>query len=544
MFFKKLDFLSPPITFYHRGYLSHNSVISGILSIILKILIFIFSVYYSLEIIQRKNPKIFSYTTFVDDAGTFSLNSSHIFHFLSMSSIFTNFVVDGINFTYFRIIGLEEYYENYLKTKNLSDYEHWLYGLCNNNTDTQGISDIITYDFFERSACIRKYFSKKDQKYYDTDDPKFKWPIIAHGTNNPNLVVYNIVIESCKEDTVDLILGKGNHCQETEFYNLNENYSYFAVTYLYFINNYINIINYKQPKKKFVYTIEGMVNKNEYSANHLNFDPAQIKTHNGLFFDNIEKETLHIFERNDVFTAKKEGLDIFTAYVFWLKNTMSFHERDYKRIQDIISSIGGISQFITIVAIYINTLYNNYIVLSDTETLLKSSIHTERNINIKNEIERKRARQKLRELKNEKTKNKIFNNMNYSMEKPKNKNTKDSKIQNNLSKSNNNICITSTDNININHHRIDIEKIENSNKFNNKDEREKDKNFYNFLFFKFSCEKKENIFKIYNKFRIRMISEEHLIKNHLNIYNLLKVTERKRFHKKNSYQLNEVINLV
>jgi len=175
---------------------------------------------------------------------------------------------------------------------------------------------------------------------------------------------------------------------------------------------------------------------------------------------------------------------------------------------------------------------------------LKSSIHTERNINIKNEIERKRARQKLRELKNEKTKNKIFNNMNYSMEKPKNKNTKDSKIQNNLSKSNNNICITSTDNININHHRIDIEKIENSNKFNNKDEREKDKNFYNFLFFKFSCEKKENIFKIYNKFRIRMISEEHLIKNHLNIYNLLKVTERKRFHKKNSYQLNEVINLV
>ena len=158
MFIKKLDYLSPPITFYHKGYLSHPSIFSGILSIISMILILIFTVYYSLEIIKRKNPKIFSYTTFVEDAGTFSMNSSHIFHFFSMSSVFSNFVNDGINFTYFRIVGLQDYYEDYLNKKNISEFEHWLYGKCNNSTDTQGISDIITYDFFERSACIRKYY--------------------------------------------------------------------------------------------------------------------------------------------------------------------------------------------------------------------------------------------------------------------------------------------------------------------------------------------------------------------------------------------------
>ena len=32
---------------------------------------------------------------------------------------------------------------------------------------------------------------------------------------------------------------------------------------------------------------------------------------------------------------------------------------------------------------------------------------------------------------------------------------------------------------------------------------------------------------MYENFRIKIISEEHLIKNHLNIYNLLKVTEKK-----------------
>jgi len=544
MFIKKLDYLSPPITFYHKGYLSHPSILSGILSIVSMILIFILVIYYSLEIIQRKNPKIFSYTTFVEDAGTFSMNSSHLFHFFSMSTFFNNFTNDGVNFTYFRIIGLQDYYEEYLNKKNISAYEHWLYGLCNNNTDTQGISDAITYDFFERSACIRKYYSTKDQKYYDTNDPNFKWPVIAHGTYNPKSKSYNVVIESCKEDTVDLILGEGSHCKEADFNGLNQNYSYFAVAYIYIINNYIDIINYEKPKKQFLYPIEGMVNKNEYTTNHLNFDPAQIKTHNGLIFDNIEEESLHIFERNDVFTATKKKYDVFTAYVFWLKNTMSFHERDYKRIQDTISSIGGIYQFITIIAIYINTLYNNYIVLSDTKSLLNSSIYTERTISIKNEIERKRTRQKLRELKNEKIKNKISDSINYSIEKPKNKNIENSRKDNNLSKSNNNMCITSIDNINANQNRIDIKKIKNLSKFNNIGEIEKVKNFCSFLFFKLSCEKKENIFKIYKEFRIKMISEEHLIKNHLKIYNLLRVTERKRFNMRSSYRLKDLINLV
>jgi len=41
-----------------------------------------------------------------------------------------------------------------------------------------------------------------------------------------------------------------------------------------------------------------------------------------------------------------------------------------------------------------------------------------------------------------------------------------------------------------------------------------------------------------------MISEEHLIKNHLDIYNLLRVTEKRRKHRKNSYELKELINLV
>ena len=43
---------------------------------------------------------------------------------------------------------------------------------------------------------------------------------------------------------------------------------------------------------------------------------------------------------------------------------------------------------------------------------------------------------------------------------------------------------------------------------------------------------------------MKIISEEHLIKNHLNIYNILRVTEKNRNFRKNSYQLHELIKLV
>ena len=54
---------------------------------------------------------------------------------------------------------------------------------------------------------------------------------------------------------------------------------------------------------------------------------------------------------------------------------MNYNVRTYKRIQDVISNIGGIYQFIIVVSICINSLFNNYIILSDTEILLNSSIY-------------------------------------------------------------------------------------------------------------------------------------------------------------------------
>ena len=107
MFIKKLDYLSPPITFYHQGLLFHSSFVSGIISILSILIIIIFTVYYSLELIKKKNPKSSSYYTYIEDSGIFPMNSSSLFHFISGISKESNFNNNGIDFSFVRIIGLE-----------------------------------------------------------------------------------------------------------------------------------------------------------------------------------------------------------------------------------------------------------------------------------------------------------------------------------------------------------------------------------------------------------------------------------------------------
>ena len=56
-----------------------------------------------------------------------------------MGELGKNYWTEGVNFTKYRIIGFETYYTYYLDDKNLNNYNHWLYGFCNNNSDTEGI---------------------------------------------------------------------------------------------------------------------------------------------------------------------------------------------------------------------------------------------------------------------------------------------------------------------------------------------------------------------------------------------------------------------
>ena len=552
MFIRTLDFLSPSVTFYHKGYLSHNSIPSGLLSIIAIIFLIILAVYYALDIVERTDPNTFYFNSFVEDAGTIQINSSSLFHFVTpCKNVLGKVILEDFDFTLFNIIGVNIYYKNFMNILRggapLRTFEHWIYGPCNKDEDGIGLEKLINYELFEKSACIKKYCVNGG--CYKAGDPNFKWPEIAHGTFTDNNILYNLIIRKCDQSLIGEILGDGYHCKEEldmiNYFNSNTT----RILYFYFLNNYINVLNYDYPKYQFFYRLENPFDISHYTANDINISPTLLRTHDGLIFDNIKEQESYVFDRNDVYIEENNG-DVYMVYVFFLKNIMEYYERIYKRIQDVISSIGGINQAITIIAMSLNKLYNSYIILSDTELLLRSSIDNEKKIhkekshqyqNLKNKLKGIEIDKKNKLSDNNRTSQTRINSENKVERKKRNKTANEIAINN--SKSNANIIITK-DLEGIDKVKSDIN-ISEKGKNDDKTKENSEVNFWNFILFRISCEKRKSFFNVYQKFRIKIISEEHLIRNHLNIYNLMRVTERKRnTRRRNSYQLNDLIKLV
>lgn len=154
MIFKNFDYLSPTITLYFKGNSVHPTRFSGILTIITYIVISAFGIYYLVEYIKKGDKKIYFFNRYVEDAGIFPLNSSSMFHFIRLVRTDNN-QYEPIDFKALRIIGLEETIDNYMNDTNIANKDHWIYGPCNNDTDTKGISYLTTNENFIYSNCIK-----------------------------------------------------------------------------------------------------------------------------------------------------------------------------------------------------------------------------------------------------------------------------------------------------------------------------------------------------------------------------------------------------
>ena len=160
-----------------------------------------------------------------------------------------------------------------------------------------------------------------------------------------------------------------------------------------------------------------------------------------------------------------------------------------------------------------NKLYNNYILLYDTEKLLFNSIDQEKNILKKSKISRTANNSNI--IIDEKGKIGYDKFDKENKEYKKRGKIEESRIYNghlnNTAKINNNNSNT--------HLKLD-NSINKSNKnYIYKDEKKNESNFFLYIRYKILCNNADNNFHIFNNFRIRILSEDHLIRNHLNIYN-------------------------
>ena len=122
MWIKKLDMLSPPITLYYNEEGQHSSIFSGILSVIVYIGVFVASIYYALNFIERKSPKAYFFNKYIEDAGVFPVNATSMFNFIQLTDRESNEIVP-FDFRAFIAVGFDNVYNN----EYMEDQEKILY---------------------------------------------------------------------------------------------------------------------------------------------------------------------------------------------------------------------------------------------------------------------------------------------------------------------------------------------------------------------------------------------------------------------------------
>ena len=138
------------------------------------------------------------------------------------------------------------------------------------------------------------------------------------------------------------------------------------------MDHFADMLNYEKPFTKIFQSITSDITDDAYRTSHLNFNPAKLFTYNGFFFENIVEENSYFYTTTEKQTIDSKQYKIngcLIAIYFWMQNTLQHYERNYDRIQDTLSDIGGVTSIIVTFAYTINLLINRFIILLDTSNL-------------------------------------------------------------------------------------------------------------------------------------------------------------------------------
>ena len=358
-----IDFISPPITLYYRSNLKHSSIPSIIISLISIVALLVFSIIFSLDFICHKNPSAYYYHEYVEDTGIYPLNSTQMFHFITIGEAINEFEFDPKAIS---LIGVSVADNIILANNNESEYDHWIYGFCEGEIDAM---DKIIYlssyldRFLNKGLCVKKFYNSTTKKTINFDNPEFKYPILAHGNSNPNEILYGIFMQRCQNNS----MINNYTCYDSKKI---DSLIKLAVEYsIYFIEQNIFINNYKNPFNHFFYRLTNHFNTESYTINHLNFHPTLMKTHSGIIFDQISYKYTYTYNSNEKFVVSRNennnNTNIYAMYYFWMQNLEDIYERKYKMLQDICGSIGGIIKIIMLTAEILNYFFHEYTIVCD-----------------------------------------------------------------------------------------------------------------------------------------------------------------------------------
>lgn len=208
----------------------------------------------------------------------------------------------------------------------------------------------------------------KWKKIYYINESNFRWPVIEHGTKNFSYKFYSIIIEKCEDSTLNEIYKDNRKCNKNIQYEEIDNYGYINFN---FIDQQVDEENHFKPIKKFYNRIENILSKDNYCINNIYLNPIILLTnYNGIFKNNITVDYSHTLSRSDIYIQpQNKEKHIYMGYYIWLNKRGNFYSREYISFGEAISNIGGISNVVISIFLFINKLFNKYAILSDSKDL-------------------------------------------------------------------------------------------------------------------------------------------------------------------------------
>ena len=369
MILEYLDFLSPSITLFHYGKKNHSSRLGGILTIFGCILCLAYVIYIVVGLLLHTSLSLYYYKKFEWEAGKYIFDNEGIYHFIQFFNLenskgyFSKYDTKSVRIFTSGIV------ESYATNPGLlNNNDHWVYDLCEKGIDDKGI-DSSLFDKIENytnSACIKYYYNANNKHYYNKNDKEFIYPSIEHGNSRRDNTLLGTIIERCSNNSITTeILGACAGDKVIDKF-LKDN----VAIYFQFIDHQVDPTNTKKPIQPFMNSISGRLSNITYPVHNINFSPLVVKTDKGFIMEDFTEDKSFIFDMNRKDGKTNNNATQISAQIsYFVQNNFVFYERYYKKVIDIIPTIGGIAEVIYYVLFVVNFVYHKYILLLNTKSL-------------------------------------------------------------------------------------------------------------------------------------------------------------------------------
>lgn len=547
MFLRKLDFISENNCIYYNGNKKHASKLGGILTIIAYLFILIITIYFSIDIIYKKNPTSYFFKKFIPDVGILYLNKT-MYHYIQLLDPYDNVLMDEQSWM---IFGTETYIDKFLLDFDINEESHWNYGPCDKNDYIEYVS-VEKDQQYLKGWCIKGYWNASSREYFEKDSQNYIPPYISHGTGSKELtnIGYGIYVAKCQKTSFR------SNCKTID--EINEEFKKLLRIKVSIINNNFDVTIYKNPTSQYFLDIKNHLTGNTITQNNLNFNPVAIQTNDGLILNNNKTIYSYAYDFNEKIIYERGNSTLLSGWYFLITNLCETYTRTYPKFQNVLADIGGALKAILMVAEIINFLFNQWVIIMDIQYECEKLGLEYSNFDINENLKRKSFNYLLRKKNpfdlyfngndidsKENINQNIsqithYSNLTTSKMDKDNLSYRKSKIYKNIINidRNNNSSINSFNNYN----NIDIKSAENKikkndiqinsniankRKIHNINSQEKQKkfkliNFITFIKGLFKCKIKDNNtnIRLMNKFWINEISEENIVQMDLKIYKL------------------------